>query len=522
MHLKAGWEDEPRTFGFFFQLYSWSENMRVPPLPPAPALRKQDNDRADSGGGVPRAVPKRRKATNRLTEPTMEMLSAALQAHECLELNRCTKVGIGYTTADERARQEEARRKSAMFAFVSALAGVMIAVIENELRWGADSSGQSSQATSTALKGVVVGSTLVTFFFLYQYYDAAVSQRRLAGVRLDAGVSFNSLRGAGLLYQFLFEIAIMLPQPLPGVDMTLTVYNKGVGNNSVYDIDSLLCVAMFVRVFYLPRFYGEVLSDLRSDAALAISRVNSVVLDTNFVVKYVLANSLECVIMLTVLSIILFAYTMMVFERPVHNGTLGDYANCLWLIIITMTTVGYGDEFPITVLGRCVAVTASLAAVILLAITTNLVVSKLTLSRSEVKVIEVMSTISLRDDLRTAAAVVIQRWTRAYSRYMKVRRGGGGKEKSGSKTIKSAVRMNIDLRAAVLSDVDLLECITDFKSMSDDNFADRLQNDIPELLGNLNSKLHHQEQRISNLQNMCQSIDRLSTRLCQLKGNRSQ
>ena len=187
-----------------------------------------------------------------------------------------------------------------------------------------------------------------------------------------------------------------------------------------------------------------------------------------------------------------------------------------------MTTVGYGDEFPVTVLGRCVAVSASLAAVILLAITTNLVVSKLTLSRSEAKVTEVMSTISLRDDLRTAAAVVIQRWTRAYSRYMKVRRGGGGREKSGSKSIKSAARMNIDLRAAVLSDVDLLECITDFKSMSDDNFADRLQNDIPELLGNLNSKLYHQEQRLSNLQNMCQSIDRLSTRLRQLKGNRRQ
>ncbi len=505
--------------------------MRVPPLPPAAALRKQENDRADAGGDVPRAVPKRRKATNRLTEPTMEMLSAALQAHECMELNRCTQVGMGLTTADERARQEEARRKNAMFVFVSALAGVVIAVMENELRWSAESSGRSFQATSTVLKGVVVGSTLVTIFFLYQYYDAAISQRRLAGVRLEAGVSFNSLRGAGLLYQFLLEVAVMLPQPLPGLDLTLDVNNSRT-KDVVYDIDSLLCVAMFVRVFYLPRFYGEVLSDLRSDAALAISRVNSVVLDTNFVVKYVLANSLECVIMLTALCIVLFAYTLMVFERPLDNGTLGNYANCLWLIVITMTTVGYGDEFPITVLGRCVAVAASLAAVILLAITTNLVVSKLTLSRSEVKVIEVMSTISLRDDLRTAAAVVVQRWIRAYSRYMKMRRGCGGdhvnylslrmKERSGSKTIKSAVRLNIDLRAAVLSDVDLLECITDFKSVSDDNFADRLQNDIPEILGNLNSKLYHQEQRISNLQKMCKSIDQLSTRLCQLKGNRRQ
>lgn len=452
----------------------------------------------------------------------MEMLSAALQAHECLEVNRCMEVGGGFTTAEERARQEEARRTNALYVFLSSMTGVIIAVIENELRWSADSSGRSSQGLSTALKGVVVGSTLVTFFFLYQYYDAAISQRRLAGVRLEPGVSLNSLRGSGLLHQFLFEVAIMLPQPLPGVDMTLTVYNKGLGRASIYDTDSILCLAMFVRMFYLPRFYGEVLSDLRSEAALAISRLNSVVLDSNFVVRYVLANSLELVVFLAALSIILFAYSLMVFERPVDNGTLGDYANCVWLIIITMTTVGYGDEFPITVLGKVVAVSASLAAVILLAITTNLVVSKLTLSRSEAKVMEVMSSISLRDDLRSSAAVVIQRWLRAYSRYMKERRGGGGKDKSGSKAIKSAVRMNIDLRAAVLSDVDLLECITEFKSMSDDNFADRLQNDIPEILGNLNSKLFLQERRIMNLQNMCQNIDSLSARLCELKANRRQ
>jgi hypothetical protein len=54
-----------------------------------------------------------------------------------------------------------------------------------------------------------------------------------------------------------------------------------------------------------------------------------------------------------------------------------------------MTTVGYGDEFPVTSLGRVVAIMAALAAVIMLAITVNLVVSKLTLSRSETKVLDV-------------------------------------------------------------------------------------------------------------------------------------
>ena len=327
----------------------------------------------------------------------------------------------------------------------------------------------------TALKGITVGSTLVTFFFLYQYYDAAISLRRLSGVRLGSGVSVRSLRGAGLLYQFVLEIAIMIPQPLPGVDATFKVYNKGLGKYSVYSVDSIMCVAMFVRLAYLPRFYGEVVSDLRSDAALAISRVNSVVFDNAFVVRYVLANSLNCVVLVTSLLIILFAYMMMVFERPVDNGTLGNYANCVWLVIITMTTVGYGDEFPTTVLGRFVAVMASLTAVVLLAVTTNLVVSQLTLSRSEAKVIEVMETISLRDELRESAAVVVQRWMRAYLGYMRKNRGGGGQRGSSNKAIKSATRLNIDLCAAVLSDVELLESISSFKDANAAHFSQRLQ-----------------------------------------------
>jgi len=156
----------------------------------------------------------------------------------------------------------------------------------------------------------------------------------------------------------------------------------------------------------------------------------------------------------------------------------------------------------------------------MLAISVNLVVSKLTLSRSEAKVMEVIDTISLRDDLREAAAVVVQRWTRAYSSYMRQSRSGGGKggkEKSGP-AIKSAMRMNIDLRAAVLSDVELLECITVFQDISESYFSQRLENDVPELLGNLNSRLYHQENRIQSLHMMTQDIDRLATRLCQLQG----
>ena len=65
----------------------------------------------------------------------------------------------------------------------------------------------------------------------------------------------------------------------------------------------------------------------------------------------------------------------------------------------------------------------------------------------------------------------LQRWMRAYGDYMQKNRYGGGKASGrGGKAIKSAVRMNIDLRAAVLSDVELLEAITTFQDTNESYF----------------------------------------------------
>ena len=65
----------------------------------------------------------------------------------------------------------------------------------------------------------------------------------------------------------------------------------------------------------------------------------------------------------TVQSVVTLAYAMLVFERPIGPDTNLDLMeNAVWLIIITMTTVGYGDIYPQTPMGRQVAVIAALLA----------------------------------------------------------------------------------------------------------------------------------------------------------------
>ena len=62
------------------------------------------------------------------------------------------------------------------------------------------------------------------------------------------------------------------------------------------------------------------------------------------------------------ISILILAEIVRIFEIPyemnndVNSVDLKDYGSAIWLIIITSTTVGYGDIYPHTIGGQCVCV----------------------------------------------------------------------------------------------------------------------------------------------------------------------
>lgn len=84
----------------------------------------------------------------------------------------------------------------------------------------------------------------------------------------------------------------------------------------------------------------------------------------------------QMLIILVVLTSIPLAYFLHVIESPVENvdqigGVLNSYKsfeNCLWSVFIIITTVGYGDYFPISTLGRLAAVLVSLIGIVLVSL----------------------------------------------------------------------------------------------------------------------------------------------------------
>lgn len=88
------------------------------------------------------------------------------------------------------------------------------------------------------------------------------------------------------------------------------------------------------------------------------------------------------------LTALIFAYLIYLAERPLANqnscllnlsavSAATKYPNALWLILITTTTVGYGDYFPQTPLGRIIIVFVAIWGTLIVSIMVVVVSSTL-------------------------------------------------------------------------------------------------------------------------------------------------
>jgi voltage-gated potassium channel len=69
------------------------------------------------------------------------------------------------------------------------------------------------------------------------------------------------------------------------------------------------------------------------------------------------------------------AALVLLFERNAHGSNIHDYGQSLWWAVVTVTTVGYGDHFPVTPGGQGIAVVLMLSGIGLIGVLTATVAS---------------------------------------------------------------------------------------------------------------------------------------------------
>jgi voltage-gated potassium channel len=80
---------------------------------------------------------------------------------------------------------------------------------------------------------------------------------------------------------------------------------------------------------------------------------------------------------------------MVLAERSTPQGSIKTFPDALWWAVTTVTTVGYGDRYPITAMGKIIATSLMIFGIALAGVITASVaawfVSSLTAARDDVE-----------------------------------------------------------------------------------------------------------------------------------------
>ena len=97
---------------------------------------------------------------------------------------------------------------------------------------------------------------------------------------------------------------------------------------------------------------------------LLLGRVGTVLAEGLRRAKSILThNGFHFVVLAAALLVFACAGLVTFAERNAHGATIHDYGQGLWWAIVTVTTVGYGDRYPITPFGQGVAVVLMLVGI---------------------------------------------------------------------------------------------------------------------------------------------------------------
>lgn len=104
------------------------------------------------------------------------------------------------------------------------------------------------------------------------------------------------------------------------------------------------------------------------------------------------------------------SYVFLVCEREMgDDGFPVDFGTSLYFTLVTVSALGYGDVYPLTVGGRFAAVTASLLANVLVAVLVAIIYQSLHLMPYESRMVIFLQRVGSLRSLRENAALVIQR-----------------------------------------------------------------------------------------------------------------
>ncbi|CAG9329466.1 unnamed protein product [Blepharisma stoltei] len=181
---------------------------------------------------------------------------------------------------------------------------------------------------------------------------------------------------------------LLLILPYPGLDLTFTVSQQILYQDVkvCYFVTEPLYALMFLRWIYLI-FSLFNFGKYNNQVAQRYREKFGVPMTPAFSLKCYLNQDplLMLLFFFLIPGILIFGSVMRIFDRPLMKPSMDfDYVgNAWWNSVITMMTVGFGDTYPTTILGRLVSASSAIYGGMVLSFTFVSMGSILQLSKNE-------------------------------------------------------------------------------------------------------------------------------------------
>jgi voltage-gated potassium channel len=202
-------------------------------------------------------------------------------------------------------------------------------------------------------------------------------------------IIFETVKSLSAVYQPIFDLIEIVSVIVFTIEYVVRLwvctknpqYNSAIGGRARFAVTPMMIVDLLaILPFYLPMLFAVDLRFLRALRLFRLVRIFKISKYTETLVLFgrVLHTKKEMLVMTTsaiVILLILASSIVYYFEFKAQPEAFSSIPATMWWGIATLTTVGYGDIYPITVYGRIFGSLTALLGIGLFALPAGIIAS---------------------------------------------------------------------------------------------------------------------------------------------------
>lgn len=246
------------------------------------------------------------------------------------------------------------------------------------------------------------------YIFLSMVVLSIVAKRILFISWMKAKMNYTNLDNlfnTGIFKYMMLEILLTLVMPYPSLYNKVyyeQANEKSAGIPFLWN-DWLLCFCIFFRVHFLLRTILS-LSWYTEARAQRVCTIYGCDASYNFALKCMMKQNPWTVLSVMILvTLLMLSYQLRIFERKVTYA-FNDITTAMWNMLITMTTIGYGDYAAGSHMGRLIAIIIAFWGVFYVSLFVVALNNILNFDSPEQKAFMLLTRLCAKEQLRTEAA----------------------------------------------------------------------------------------------------------------------